>query len=653
MAGIEEMLAVAVAEHRAGRTGTSVALYRRVLAIDPDNANALHLLGLTERQAGRRAAAIALVRRALARMPDLLDARLNLANMLREDGDLPGARAQWKAVLAADPAHAAALFLLATHAAGQGGAGRSFAIAAMRRVLRLAPTMAEAHNALGLFLRQEDQVDAAIACQRNAIAHRPGFLPAWMNLGNALLDAGDTVGAVRALRTALAILPDSPECWFNLGNAHYRTADLDAALACYRRSEMLGLGVARARVVAVLVEQGQDAAAEAALGRYLPLDGTDVATCIELLHQMLVRAGRQAEARHLFTRLAGVPLAGRVYPVECRTALAALDLAEGDAAAAVARLDGIRSDNCWFFTVRSLAALRRSLEERGAGQGSPGEDGPGEDGPGLHGSIWDRPANPDPTRPRLTSSTLGNRGRFAHNALEYVLLRLYAEKHGCTLETPDWVGGAFFDLDDPRPAGPLPSWPFGRHVLNGLLTGERQSPPVVDRDVLSPLFLFDYKIAYRDRVWSWLRPRACWSPWIAPAVAALRAGGRTVVAIHIRRGDFLHYGYPVTETGWYVDWLHDLWPTLDRPVLYLASDDLPAVRQAFAAFAPVTVADVAPPWPGLDYLQDFHVLTQADIVGISAASGFSQLAARLNDVASLCVQPDVEAGRIRPFIPWT
>ena len=47
------------------------------------------------------------------------------------------------------------------------------------------------------------------------------------------------------------------------------------------------------------------------------------------------------------------------------------------------------------------------------------------------------------------------------------------------------------------------------------------------------------------------------------------------------------------------------------------------------------------------------MLTQADVVGISAASGFSQLAARLNRRARLFVEPDVEARRIRPFRPWT
>ncbi|MFP3700690.1 hypothetical protein SB758_35020, partial [Burkholderia sp. SIMBA_013] len=91
-------------------------------------------------------------------------------------------------------------------------------------------------------------------------------------------------------------------------------------------------------------------------------------------------------------------------------------------------------------------------------------------------------------------------------------------------------------------------------------------------------------------------------------------------------GDFVTCNYPITETAWYVDWLRAWWPRLDRPVLYVASDDVAAVRHAFAEFHPLTRADVVEEWAGLDFLQDFHVLMNADVVGTSAASGFSVLA---------------------------
>lgn len=628
----DQVLADALADHRAGHPERAATVYCRLLADDPGNPDLLHLLGITERQAGRLTPAIDLFRRALKRAPQMVEARLNLANALVTQGDAAGARTQWQAGLVLDPAHGAVWHSLGASGAGHGGAGRENAIRCMRRAARLLPDKAEIHHDLGILLRQDDRIEEAITCQRQALALEPGFLSAWMSLGNALLEMGEVAAAAQALERAASLSPATPEIWFNMGNLHYRSADLAGALRCYRRSALLGLAAARSRVVATLFDQGEDGAAEAALAEYLPLEGTDVSSILEYLYAILIRGGRAAQARSLFTRLETVPFAGRIYPVECRTALSALDLLEGDPNAAAARLEPVRSDNCWMFTVRSLAALERTRHQQGW--------------------RWQRPHNPDPARPRLSSTTLGNRGRFAHNVLEYVLLRLYAEKHGCVLETPDWVGGAYFDLDDPVPSGPLPPWPFARRVLNGSVMGTWCGEPVLDRDALSPLFLYEYPADFRDRIRSWLQPRQQWKPWIDPPVDALRAVGRTVVAIHIRRGDFLQYGYPITETQTYVDWLRDLWPTLDKPVLYLASDDIPAVRAAFREFRPVTLHDAGPAWPGLEFLQDFHVLTQADIVGISAASGFSQLAARLNARARLLVEPDMKTGGIKPFQAW-
>lgn len=493
------------------------------------------------------------------------------------------------------------------------------------------PDSAEAHHALGLALRRAGRLDEALDSQRRAIRAKIDFLPAHMSLGNGLLDGGAHEEARARLQRALALGPATPECWYNLGNAS-QGHDPEGALRAYGRAARLGLGLARTRVAEVLDALGRHREAEALLLDSLFRPGTDVAPAIEHLSGLLIRRGALAPARELFNNLMDMPLAGRTYRAECLTALAALDLQENAPDAAAARLARIEGDQGWFFTIRSLAMLRATL----AGQGL----------------RLRRPAPDIRPLPRITSSSLASRGRFAHNVLEYILLRLYADTHGLVLETPDWVGGAFFTLDDPPQSGPLPPLLFGRNLLNRLVSGGTPMPPVLNRDILSPLFLFDHKESYRERVQSWLRPRPVWAPWLDPAVDRLRAEGATVVALHLRRGDFVPLGYPITDTSWYVDWLRAMWPRLDRPVLYLASDDLVAVRQDFAEFRPLSRQDVAPDWPGLEYLQDFHVLTQADVVGISAASGFSQLAARLNRRAGIFVEPDMEARRIRPFQPW-
>ncbi|MFE1602200.1 tetratricopeptide repeat protein [Methylobacterium sp. ID0610] len=620
-----------LARHRGGALAEAALRYRHALADEPGLPEAWHMLGVAETQAGRLDPGLGLIKRALRLAPGLVEAWQNRVALLSAAGRRDEAVANARGLLRHAPDHGPTWLRLGTLLAQDGPGRAAAALAAFGHATRLMPDAPEAWRGLGLALREAEQLDAALGALRRAHALRPDA-EAEMSLGNALLGRGERAGALAHLLRAVCLAPGSPECWYNLGLVRHARGETEAALLCNRRAVRLGLGLARTRLAAALADLGRAAEAEAELRAALPLPGTAVPDAVEQLTGLLLAQGRIPELRALFAPFETKPLAGRLHAGEGRTALAAADLAQGRPAAAQARLAPVAGEAGWTFTLRSVAALRLALAERGE-------------------TLVRIPA--DPGRPRLASSTLGTRGRFAHNVLEYVLLRLYAERHGLVLETPDWVGGLFFALDDPAPAGPLAPLLFGRHLLNEGVLGEPHRPPLAGCDALSPLFLFAYPETVRERVQSWLRPRPAFAPWLDPAVARLRLLGRTLVALHLRRGDFVACGYPITDAGWYVAWLRELWPTLDRPVLYLASDDLAAVRADFAEFDPLSLADVAEPWPGLDYLQDFHVLSRADIVGVSAASGFSALAARLNPGLRLAVEPDLAARRIRPFRPWT
>lgn len=635
MPTIPEALALAVEHHRAGRLDVAGAVYRRILEVDARNIDALHLLGLVERAAGNAAAAVDLIGRAIAAGAGFAEIFGNYGNALLAAGETDRAAAAHRRALALAPGSAAACRNLGGLLRGRGGPGDwPEAAAVLGRAIRLEPGHADTHHDLGLALRQADRVDEAVDAYTRALAIRADFPAAHMSLGNARLEQGRVERSVAAFRRGLALMPAGPELYYNLGNALHAGGRGEEALAAYRRAARLGLHNGLVRAGTVLRLLGRPAEAEAELRQALAHPRVEVENALDMLADIMAGNGRTTDARAFFTDLMERPLGdGRTHPGECLTALASLDLHEGRPQDAAARLVRVRGDSSRFFTIKSLAALDSTLEALGV--------------------RLTRTPNPDPSRPRLTSSTLATHGRFAHNALEYVLIRLYAESRGCVLETPDWVGGRFFDLDDPPQSGPLAPMNFPRRILNDLLTGQGNHAPVADRDILSPLFLYEHREEWRERVQSWLKPRPVWRPFLDPAMQRLRELGDTVVAIHIRRGDFVQYRYPITETAWYVDWLRALWPTLARPVLYLASDDLAGVKADFAEFAPVALPDVIRPWPGLEYLQDFHVLSRADVVGISASSGFSLLAARLNTTARIFAEPDVRARRIRPLEPWT
>ncbi|HEX7271211.1 MAG TPA: SEC-C metal-binding domain-containing protein [Casimicrobiaceae bacterium] len=75
---VPEVMQVALRAQRAGRPREAAEGYRRVLAADPQNIDALHMLGLTEYEDGREHNALALLRRAIELKPDFNRARKNL-----------------------------------------------------------------------------------------------------------------------------------------------------------------------------------------------------------------------------------------------------------------------------------------------------------------------------------------------------------------------------------------------------------------------------------------------------------------------------------------------------------------------------------------------------------------------------------------------
>ena len=60
---IPQALQIAVLRHQAGRLEEAEALYRQILAAQPEHAAALQLLGLIAHQAGRHEVAVELIRK--------------------------------------------------------------------------------------------------------------------------------------------------------------------------------------------------------------------------------------------------------------------------------------------------------------------------------------------------------------------------------------------------------------------------------------------------------------------------------------------------------------------------------------------------------------------------------------------------------------
>jgi tetratricopeptide (TPR) repeat protein/glycosyltransferase involved in cell wall biosynthesis len=153
---------------RCGRLVQAAQSFEAILASNPNDADALHLLGVTTDAAGDPSRAAVLVEQALA-IRDTPRFRCNLGMILCH---------------------------LGRHAEAE---------AHLRQALQQRPDYPEALNNLGVALEGLRQPSNAETAYRNAVTIRPGYAEAWGNLGNTLRHLGRLEEAVAAYEKAVAL----------------------------------------------------------------------------------------------------------------------------------------------------------------------------------------------------------------------------------------------------------------------------------------------------------------------------------------------------------------------------------------------------------------------------------------------------------------
>lgn len=468
------------------------------------------------------------------------------------------------------------------------------AINALLRAVAVDPSHTEAWFELGLLAHRLQRNGLDLMAFRVVVRLYPGAAAAWCNLGSMLFDAGLQDQAVSPLHRALALQPGLTTAQWLLGRANRRLGHAG------RGRLILGRALRLAPMSADLTADYADAARS--LG-----DDLDA-----------VAHARRALQLGPELYSAQMTLAGALE------ALGRLDEALVAWERAILCNPGFGEP----FTRRAVTLLTRR---------------------------WGPPPTPSPAgRPgqRLASTALGNNGRFGNQILQYGVLRLYAAKHGLTLEVPPWLGRHLYDHDDPLPGPPLPrvAEAEGEAALSASLLGE-PAEVMADRDV-SGYFCSDTKVlaTSKEEFRALFTPGRHLRPHADAVLGRLRETGHTIVALHIRRGDFGWGRFWIAPVSWYLSWLETVWPTLGQPLLYVATDD-PAQVRAFAAYRPITSRDLAEPIGGAEFFTDFHVLCHADQVAISNSS-FSFTATMLNRSAHGFHRPDPVRRALVPYDPW-
>ena len=199
---LDDLLADAVALHSQGKLEEAEAIYRIVLGSDPDQPDALHLLGVIASQVGRDDVAIDLIGRSIAVQPGFAEAHYNLGAACYRLRRLDRAEAAFRVAVELEPDNADAW-------SGRGNAlsalGRhDEAVASCRRAAEIDPESATIQNNLANALKRSGEMrEAADACRR-ALALDPGYEPALQQQKElaAFLerrDQGDDIAPLRLL----------------------------------------------------------------------------------------------------------------------------------------------------------------------------------------------------------------------------------------------------------------------------------------------------------------------------------------------------------------------------------------------------------------------------------------------------------------------
>jgi predicted O-linked N-acetylglucosamine transferase (SPINDLY family) len=237
-----QILGRAVGLHQKGMLAEAERLYRQVLNTQPDQFDALHLLGVIKLQQQKDSEAVDLISAALRARPDVVEALCHLGAALANLNRPGEALHNYDKALAIRPADPVTLFNRGIALACLNRYAE--AVPSYQRALTFDPNNALAHYNLGTALRLLRRYPEALASFDKALAIKPDFAEALNNRGIALKELQRPQEALTSYDQALAIAPNSAEALYNRGNALLELKRPEDALLSYDRALALKPGSA-------------------------------------------------------------------------------------------------------------------------------------------------------------------------------------------------------------------------------------------------------------------------------------------------------------------------------------------------------------------------------------------------------------------------
>ncbi len=236
-ASLAKRLDTAIGYHRAGKLEAAEPIYRQILAQNPEQPDALNLLGVLTAQSGNPLLAVDYLQRAVKLSRQNPEFRYNLGKACHAADDLDAAIKHFRRAIELKGDYAEALKSLGAALIVRNRLAE--AEACCRKCVRLTPRDPAAHNNLAMVLLARQAFDEAEVSAREAVRQKPDYAEALNNLGGALLGQEEFDQAARWFREALRSAPGYPEAHNNLGLALLGQGRIEEAISSFGEAARL------------------------------------------------------------------------------------------------------------------------------------------------------------------------------------------------------------------------------------------------------------------------------------------------------------------------------------------------------------------------------------------------------------------------------
>lgn len=221
---IEQSYRTALREYQSQRIEAAKELLDRILLLQPDHSEAIHLLGMIAHGERQFDQALEMLRHAIEIKGDDATYYASLGLVLADRGEFTSAIDSYLTAIRLDPEYADAYFNLgiAYRCCNQ----IDDSIDAYQKALQIRPSFPQALNNYAHVLRQSGRLEEAAEICRRTLELQPDHIESRNNLGVILKDLGRLDEAIDCLEKAISIDPQSPALRSNrLYSLYYRQAD--------------------------------------------------------------------------------------------------------------------------------------------------------------------------------------------------------------------------------------------------------------------------------------------------------------------------------------------------------------------------------------------------------------------------------------------